>query len=85
MIHLIDSRLHHAVLDAFEATFGKRPKDQQIQIQTTRPGTDSIPGLNAAAVYYLELLAVGAPGFFENHPRQFVPAGDELRGSGSGR
>ena len=36
MIHLIDSRLHHAVLDAFEATFGKRPKDQQIQIQTTR-------------------------------------------------
>ncbi len=36
MVHVIDSRLHHAVLDAFEATFGKRPSDAQIQIQTTR-------------------------------------------------
>ena len=36
MVHVIDSRLHHAVLDAFEATFGKRPSDTQIQIQTTR-------------------------------------------------
>ncbi|HBS20812.1 MAG TPA: arginine--tRNA ligase [Flavobacteriales bacterium] len=36
MIHLLDSRLHNAVLDTFEATFGKRPADKQIQIQTTR-------------------------------------------------
>ena len=36
MIHLLDSRLHDAVLDTFEATFGKRPADKQIQIQTTR-------------------------------------------------
>ena len=36
MIHLLDARLHHAVLDTFEATFGKRPSDAQIQIQTTR-------------------------------------------------
>ena len=36
MVHVIDSRLHHAVLDAFEATFGKRPSDAQIQLQTTR-------------------------------------------------
>ena len=36
MIHLLDSRLQNAVLDTFEATFGKRPADKQIQIQTTR-------------------------------------------------
>jgi arginyl-tRNA synthetase len=36
MIHVLDSRLHDAVLDTFEATFGKRPSDAQIQIQTTR-------------------------------------------------
>ena len=36
MIHGIDARLHQAVLDTFEATFGKRPADRQIQIQTTR-------------------------------------------------
>ena len=36
MIHALDSRLHLAVLDTFEATFGKRPSDAQIQIQTTR-------------------------------------------------
>ena len=36
MIHLLDDRLHRAVLDTFEATFGKRPSDAQIQIQTTR-------------------------------------------------
>ena len=36
MVHVIDSRLHHAVLDAFEATFCKRPSDAQIQLQTTR-------------------------------------------------
>ncbi|MDP7435130.1 MAG: arginine--tRNA ligase [Flavobacteriales bacterium] len=36
MIHLLDSRLHNAVLDTFEATFGIRPADKQIQIQTTR-------------------------------------------------
>ena len=36
MIHGIDARLHQAVLETFEATFGKRPADRQIQIQTTR-------------------------------------------------
>ena len=36
MIHVLDSRLHDAVLDTFEATFGKRPSDAQIQIQSTR-------------------------------------------------
>ena len=36
MVHVIDSQLHHAVLDAFDSNFGKRPSDAQIQIQTTR-------------------------------------------------
>ena len=36
MIHALDHQLHHAVLDTFEATFGKRPSKEQIQIQTTR-------------------------------------------------
>ena len=36
MIHALDNQLHHAVLDTFEATFGKRPSKEQIQIQTTR-------------------------------------------------
>ncbi len=36
MIHALDHQLHHAVLDTFEATFGKRPSQEQIQIQTTR-------------------------------------------------
>ena len=36
MIHILDSKLHDAVLDTFEAVFGKRPADRQIQIQTTR-------------------------------------------------
>ena len=35
MIHLLDAQLHTAVLDTFEAEFGKRPADAQIQIQTT--------------------------------------------------
>jgi len=36
----IDQRLHRAVIDGFEATFGKRPTDRQIQIQSTRPEFD---------------------------------------------
>ena len=35
MIHLLDAQLHTAVLDTFEAEFGKRPADAQIQIQST--------------------------------------------------
>ena len=40
MIHLLDAQLHTAVLDTFEAEFGKRPADAQIQIQSTRAEFD---------------------------------------------
>jgi arginyl-tRNA synthetase len=57
MIHVLDSRLHLAVLDTFEATFGKRPADAQIQIQTTRA---EFEGDRTVVVFPLAGLA-GAP------------------------
>jgi hypothetical protein len=57
MIHVLDTRLHHAVLDTFEATFGKRPADAQIQIQTTRA---EFEGDRTVVVFPLAGLA-GAP------------------------
>ena len=57
MIHVLDSRLHDVVLDTFEATFGKRPSDAQIQIQTTRAEFD---GDRTVVVFPLAGMA-GAP------------------------
>ena len=57
MIHVLDSRLHDAVLDTFEATFGKRPSDAQIQIQSTRA---EFEGDRTVVVFPLAGLA-GAP------------------------
>ena len=58
MIHLLDSRLHDAVLDTFEATFGKRPADKQIQIQTTRA---EFEGDRTVVVFPLAGMAGGPP------------------------
>ena len=58
MIHLLDSRLHNAVLDTFEATFGKRPADKQIQIQTTRA---EFEGDRTVVVFPLAGMAGGPP------------------------
>lgn len=57
MIHVLDTRLHHAVVDTFEATFGKRPADASIQIQTTRA---EFEGDRTVVVFPLAGLA-GAP------------------------
>ena len=57
MIHLLDAQLHNAVLDTFEAEFGKRPADAQIQIQSTRAEFD---GDRTVVVFPLAGLA-GAP------------------------
>ena len=58
MIHLLDSRLHDAVLDTFEATFGKRPADKQIQVQTTRA---EFEGDRTVVVFPLAGMAGGPP------------------------
>ena len=58
MIHLLDSRLHDAVLDTFDATFGKRPADKQIQIQTTRA---EFEGDRTVVVFPLAGMAGGPP------------------------
>ena len=58
MIHALDTRLHHAVLDTFEATFGKRPSDGQIQIQTTRA---EFEGDRTVVVFPLAGMAGGPP------------------------
>ncbi len=57
MIHLLDAQLHIAVLDTFEAEFGKRPADAQIQIQSTRAEFD---GDRTLVVFPLAGMA-GAP------------------------
>ena len=57
MIHLLDAQLHTAVLDTFEAEFGKRPADAQIQIQSTRAEFD---GDRTLVVFPLAGMA-GAP------------------------
>ena len=57
MIRLLDAQLHTAVLDTFEAEFGQRPADAQIQIQSTRAEFD---GDRTLVVFPLAGLA-GAP------------------------
>lgn len=54
----IDLQLQALVLDTFEATFGKRPADRQIQIQTTRP---EFEGDRTLVVFPIASMAGGAP------------------------
>ena len=58
MIHVIDQKLHDAVMQCFEATFGKRPNDAQIQIQSTRP---EFEGERTVVVFPLAGMAGGPP------------------------